>query len=169
MILTVSASSYGKRLEIITGLIGLIVLFLGVAWVFQGAHIASKSEYPIRAIFTHADGLDVGSDVRVGGVKVGTVSSVSIDPKTWQAVATFEVSNKIKLPIDSSAAVTSDSLLGGKYISLTPGGDEQMLGPDALMSDTQGSISLEALLSKFIFSVSDSLHRACIQPEAQTK
>lgn len=98
--------------------------------------------------------------MRLAGVTVGQVVQERVDPTTYKAEVTFTVRPDIKLPTDSAAIITSDSLLGGKYIALSPGGDDQTLKPNAMVNQTQGSISLEQLLSKFIFSVTDTLTRA---------
>jgi phospholipid/cholesterol/gamma-HCH transport system substrate-binding protein len=141
--------------EIITGAVVLILAagFLGYAVASTGH--TGVSGYSVTANFSSIDGLTVGSDVRLAGVKVGAVSAASIDPKTYQAVVVMGVEPSIKLPKDTSASVTSDGLLGGKYIALSPGGDEQMIPPGGAITATQGSVSLEELLGKFIFSVTD--------------
>src|SRR5438445_331736 len=77
------------------------------------------------AKFDRIDGLSVGSDVRVAGVKVGSISATAVDPKTFQANVAFTVQPSLKIPRDSSAEVTSDGLLGGKFIALVPGGDDK--------------------------------------------
>ena len=113
----------------------------------------ATSGYTLHARFDHIDGLGVGADVRLAGVKVGSVNEERIDPRTFQAVVSLSVRNDIKLPKDSAAIITSESLLGGKYLSLQPGGDETMLQPGETITITQSSVSLEELLGKFIFSI----------------
>ena len=88
-------------------------------------------------------------------MRVGGVTSERIDPASFQAVVTFTIDDSIKLPDDSSAQVTSDGLLGGVYLGLVPGGSEKVLPPGGTVQITQGAVSLEDLLGKFIFSVSD--------------
>jgi phospholipid/cholesterol/gamma-HCH transport system substrate-binding protein len=127
--------------------------FLGYAIASTGR--SGGSGYPISARFSSIDGLGEGSDVRLAGVKVGSVAATSIDPKTYQAVVTMQVEPSVQLPKDTSAAVTSDGLLGGKYIALSPGGDDAMIPSGGAITVTQGSVSLEQLLGKFIFSVTD--------------
>ncbi|GBQ26592.1 outer membrane lipid asymmetry maintenance protein MlaD [Gluconacetobacter azotocaptans] len=119
-----------------------------------------ESGYRLAASFAHVDGLSVGSDVRLAGVTVGQVVDEQVDPASFKANVTFTVRPDIRLPTDSAAIITSDSLLGGKYIALSPGGNDAMLHPGATITETQGSISLEQLLSRFIFSVTDSMTRA---------
>jgi phospholipid/cholesterol/gamma-HCH transport system substrate-binding protein len=136
-------------------LIGAVVLLVAVGFLAYAIEHSGRSATPgylLYARFDHIDGLSVGSDVRVAGVKVGTVTSAVIDPKTYQAVVGMTVRDDLKLPKDSSAVVTSESLLGGKYLALAPGGDEAMLQPGQNITITQGSINIEDLLGKFIFS-----------------
>ena len=140
-------------LEVVTGAAVLVVAagFLAYAVAHSGRSVSSG--YTLQARFEHIDGLAPGSDVRIAGVKVGTVISEQIDPKTFQAVVSLTVRDDVQLPKDSSAEITSESLLGGKYISLSPGGEEAILKPGQTITITQSSISLEQLLGKFIFSV----------------
>jgi phospholipid/cholesterol/gamma-HCH transport system substrate-binding protein len=110
----------------------------------------------LYANFDHIDGLGVGADVRLAGVKVGSVNQEHIDPQSFQAVVALTVRDDIKLPKDTAAIVTSESLLGGKYLSLQPGGDTTMLQPGQSITITQSSVSLEELLGKFIFSMTSA-------------
>jgi phospholipid/cholesterol/gamma-HCH transport system substrate-binding protein len=141
--------------EVLAGVLVLVVAagFLAYALATSGA--ARVPGYGLSAQFDRIDGLTVGSDVRMAGVKVGAVTATSIDPKTYMAVVDFTVQKDIALPTDSSATIASQSLLGGKYLSLVPGGSEQMIPPGGAVTITQGSVSLEDLLGKFIFSVTD--------------
>lgn len=148
-------------IELITGIVVLALLgVMLVAAVVGEGRKTDTTGYRLHAEFSHIDGLGVGSDVRLAGVTVGQVLSERVNPATFKAEVTFSVHPDIKLPTDSAAIITSDSLLGGKYIALSPGGDEHMMAANATISETQGSISLEQLLSKFIFSVTDTLTRA---------
>jgi phospholipid/cholesterol/gamma-HCH transport system substrate-binding protein len=137
---------------------GAIVLAVAVAFLgYAVAHTgrSSVSGTTLNARFDHIDGLAVGSDVRMAGVKVGSVSATTVDPQTYQAVVRFTVDPSIKVPTDSSAEITSDGMLGGKYLSVSPGGSDKILADGGTITITQGSVSLEQLLGKFIFSVSD--------------
>ncbi len=141
--------------ELIAGFAVLVVAvgFLGYAMVHSGR--TATSGYTLNAAFERIDGLNPGSDVRVAGVKVGRITNASIDPKSYQAQISFTVQDNIKLPTDSSAEITSDGLLGGKVLSLVPGGNDKMLGDGGRITITQSAASLEDLLGKFIFSVGD--------------
>ena len=141
--------------ELAAGAVVLLVAagFLGYAVVHTGR--ATVSGYALHARFDRIDGLAAGSDVRLAGVKVGTVSATAIDPKTYQAIVRFTVAPDMRLPVDSSAQVTSDGLLGGKFLALVPGGDDKMLPDGGEVTITQSALSLEDLLGKFIFNVAD--------------
>jgi phospholipid/cholesterol/gamma-HCH transport system substrate-binding protein len=138
--------------EVLIGAVVLLVAAGFLAYAIAHSGRSATSGYLLYARFDHIDGLSVGSDVRVAGVKVGTVASAVIDPKTYQAVVGMTVRDDLKLPKDSSAVITSESLLGGKYLALAPGGDDAMLQPGQDITITQGSINIEDLLGKFIFS-----------------
>lgn len=138
--------------EVATGLLVLVVAaaFLAYAVVHTGR--GGGSGYDLHASFDHIDGLNVGADVRLAGVKVGSVTAEAIDLKSFLATITFTVANDLHLPDDSSAEITSDGLLGGKYLSIGPGGSATLLKPGGTVTVTQGSISIEHLLGKFIFN-----------------
>ena len=139
--------------ETLAGAVVLVVAlgFLGYAVANTGR--TPVSGYSLLARFDRIDGLAVGADVRVAGVKVGSITAARVNPQTFQAEVAFTVQNAVKLPRDTSAEITSDGLLGGKYLSLVPGGDDRMLAAGGIVTITQSAISLEQLLGKFIFSV----------------
>ena len=141
--------------ETLTGAVVLIVAvsFLGYAVANTGR--TPVSGYTLHASFERIDGLAVGADVRLAGVKVGSIASARVDPKTYQAEVTFTVQDAVKVPRDTSAEITSDGLLSGKYLALVPGGEEAMIAPGGTVTITQSAVSLEQLLGKFIFSVSN--------------
>ena len=141
--------------ETLTGAVVLVIA--GGFLVFAIAHSGERagSGYPLTARFQRIDGLGVGSDVRVAGVKVGSVTATAIDPKSFEAVVTLTVADDIKLPTDSGAVITSDGLLGSKYLALSPGGDDHDLAPGGVVKITQSSINIEDLLGKFVFSMAN--------------
>jgi phospholipid/cholesterol/gamma-HCH transport system substrate-binding protein len=100
--------------------------------------------------------LTVGADVKIGGVVVGHVSSEALDPVTYASVITLNINNNIQIPDDSSAAVTSDSLLGSDFVNVSPGGSTSMLKPGAAFATTQSAVNIGDLLGKFIFSIGGS-------------
>ena len=139
--------------EILTGAAVLLVAAGFLAYAVAHSGRSGSTGYPLVARFERIDGLVVGAEVRISGVKVGTVMSAEIDPKTFLATVTLTVRDDIKLPKDTSAEIISESLLGGKFLSLTPGGADAVLGAGQTITITQSSISLEQLLGKFIFSM----------------
>jgi phospholipid/cholesterol/gamma-HCH transport system substrate-binding protein len=155
--------------EIATGAIVLLVAFGFLGYAVANTGRGSVSGYELNARFDHIDGLGAGNDVRLAGVKVGSVIGTHIDDSTYQAVVNFSVESGLQLPKDTAAEITSDGLLGGKYLSLAPGGSTTMFQPGQTITITQGSVSLEQLLGKFIFSVTDmvSAVQQTIKPAAQ--
>jgi phospholipid/cholesterol/gamma-HCH transport system substrate-binding protein len=143
--------------EVLTGAVVLIVAvgFLGYAIAHSGQTGISGKGYPLHARFSSIAGLNIGSDVRMAGVKIGVVDTASIDPKTYLADVKMTISNGVELPTDSSITVASESLLGGEYLSVQPGASETVLKPGQTIQYTQGAVSLQDLLGKFIFSATN--------------
>ena len=138
--------------EIATGAVVLLVAggFLVFAVANTGRHLGAAG-YNLNAAFDHVDGLSPGADVRIAGVKIGSVNSIQFDPKTYQADVNFSVAKAVSLTTDSSATVSTDGLLGGKYLALATGGENKNLAPGGTITITQGSVNLEALIGKYIF------------------
>jgi phospholipid/cholesterol/gamma-HCH transport system substrate-binding protein len=140
--------------NIIEALIGALVLLVGI-WFVVFAYGRTErggmdDAYTLTARFPNASGVSVGTDVRVSGLKVGTVVGQDLDPQTYQALVRFQVERDVKLPLDTSAAITSEGILGGNYIALTPGGDAEMLAEGDEITDTQGSVDLMSLIGSVI-------------------
>lgn len=139
-------------IETITGAVVLATAAIFLVYASEHSQINVDDGYKLNAHFSNATGLATGSDVRVGGVKIGVVSGMSLDPETYQAVVMMEIKPEIKIPADSSAAIASSGLLGDKFVALEPGGDEKMLEPGGKIEFTQSSVSLEEMIGKFMFS-----------------
>lgn len=141
--------------EMATGAVILAValLFLGYAVLNSGRGSVGGDGIRLTARFDRIDGLANGADVRIAGVRVGSVVDSRIDPQTFGAELTMRVDRNLQLPDDTSAEVTSEGLLGGRYVSLVPGGSDKVLADGGRITQTQGSVSLESLLGRFIFSV----------------
>ncbi len=137
--------------ETLTGLvvIGLAVAFFTFAYSLGGVGKGSGG-YTIIAEFENTAGISTGSDVRMSGVKIGTVLTQELDPTSYQAVLKLSVDPKIKLPNDSTAKITSEGILGGNFVALEVGGSETMLANGDKIENTQGSIDLFGLISQFI-------------------
>jgi phospholipid/cholesterol/gamma-HCH transport system substrate-binding protein len=143
-------------IETVMGGVVLIVAALFVFIAFQSGTVSAPSGYQITAEFDDASGLGPGSEVRMSGVKIGTVHSQELDPDTFVAVVTLNISESIKLPRDTSARIIADGLLGSNFIALEPGGDEETIAPGEEITFTQGSINVVDLLGRFIFSAAEA-------------
>src|ERR1700733_13273784 len=109
----------------------------------------SLSGYEINAKIPKADGLAVGTDVRLAGIKIGTVTDLTLDPKSYLVTVHMNIRNDIKLPVDSSVLVTQTGFLGGQYLSITPGGDDKMMSAGSFFENAQGSIDVMGLVNRF--------------------
>lgn len=141
--------------NILETLMGAVVLAVAGGFLFfayKGSEIAVEKGYRLVASFTNIAGITLGSDVRIGGIKVGTVTNLSLDPERYDAVATLSIREGTHIPKDSSASIVSSGLLGDKYIQLTPGGDDAMLADGGKIDYTQSSVNLEEMIGKFMFS-----------------
>jgi phospholipid/cholesterol/gamma-HCH transport system substrate-binding protein len=148
-----SASRYDIA-ETLTGACVLLASIAVLTFAFFRSGIVDGSSYRLLADFDHIDGLGVGADVRIAGVKVGSVTDETLDPKSFLAIVSMTVQDGIQLPVDTGAVITSDSPLGVQYISLSIGGDVKILAPGQTITITQSAINLEQLLSNFISSAS---------------
>jgi phospholipid/cholesterol/gamma-HCH transport system substrate-binding protein len=138
-------------LETLLGAIVLIVAIVFLGFAYSASRLGDEPGYELTARFDRIDGLQRGSDVRIGGIKVGTVIDQRLDPATYRAEVRFTVQDGVEVPADSSVSVAMDGLLGGKYLSLVPGGDIEMLEPGDEVSLTQSAINLEDLIGHLIF------------------
>lgn len=139
--------------EVLAGGAVLAVAIGFLVFAAQGMGFgAAAGTYDLSASFQSAEGIKVGTDVRLAGVKVGTISKLDLNPQTFYADATLTLKNAVQLPLDSAALVSSEGLLGGNFIELRPGGAVEVLEPGAEIEDTQGSVSLIGLLMKFVGS-----------------
>jgi phospholipid/cholesterol/gamma-HCH transport system substrate-binding protein len=134
--------------------VAVALVFAVLAYYRTGA--AGNSGYEVNAKLAKVDGLAVGTDVRLAGIKVGSVSGLTLDPKTYLVTVHMDVRNDVKLPVDSSILVTQAGFLGGQYLSITPGGDDQMMAAGAFFENAQGSIDLMNLVGRFATGASTS-------------
>ncbi|WP_207102008.1 outer membrane lipid asymmetry maintenance protein MlaD [Paracoccus shandongensis] len=139
------------RAELLAGAAVLVAAAGFLAWGFGGG-LAPETGYEVRASFPDVDGIAVGTEVRLAGVKVGRVSDVQLNPDTYMADARLTIPADIALPADSAALIQSDGLLGGAYIQIQPGGSPENLAPGDEIEDVQGAVSLLALMMKFVDS-----------------
>ncbi|MGX9350873.1 outer membrane lipid asymmetry maintenance protein MlaD [Shimia sp. W99] len=108
------------------------------------------SGYALTASFRSIEGVSVGTDVRLAGVKIGTVTDITLNPATFRADAEFTVAEGVELPDDSAVVISSEGLLGGNYVEILPGGSPFNFAEGDEIEDTQSSVSLVSLLLKFV-------------------
>ena len=138
--------------ETLMGAFVLLVAFVFIVISYRSGNISAGSNaYKLTAKFREVGSIAIGSDIRVSGVKVGTVSDQNLDKNNYKAVLELDISNSVQLPKDSIASIVGDGLLGGKYVSLQPGGEEVFLKPGDEIKYTQDSVSIEQLIGKFAF------------------
>ena len=142
----------GNLVETLIGAVVLVVAGLFMVFAYSSANVRSNlGGYQLTAKFDKVDGLNVGSDVRLSGIKVGSVLSQELDPATYRALLRINVDAKVKLPDDSSAKIASEGLLGGNYLAIEPGGSETMLKAGNEIKFTQGSVNLMDLIRQAMF------------------
>ena len=137
-------------------IVGAFVIFLSVVFLFFGfstMKLQNSDNYNISALFNRIDGIKIGSDIRMSGIKIGTVASQELDNSSFEAKVLMSIDSKILIPEDSSAKITSDGLLGGNYISIEPGGSDIYLLNNEEIFFTQGSVDLIGLVGEALFSV----------------
>ena len=142
-----------NKLEVIIGAVVLAVALGFIVFVYQttSLSLSNSKHYNLIADFRSADGIHVGTDVRLAGVKVGTVSDLSLNVETYRAEAKLAIENQIDIPrSDSALTVSSEGLLGGNFIEIIPGASYDYMQPGDEFLDTQGSVSLVSLLLKFV-------------------
>lgn len=137
--------------EVLTGGAVLAVALGFLAWTAASTGAAARTDgYDLVASFRSAEGVREGTDVRLAGVKVGTVTDIALDPETYRARTVLTLADEVRIPLDSSAAVASEGLLGGTFVEIVPGGSFDYLAPGASFETTQGAVSLVSLLLAFV-------------------
>ena len=136
-------------------LVGAAVLAIAVGFAVFASRTAgfgsgAAASYPLHASFRSLEGVSEGSDVRLAGVKIGTVTEVVLNPETFRADTVVSVDSAIQIPDDSAIVIASEGLLGGNFVEIVPGGSPFAFEPGATVEDTQGAVSLISLLLKFV-------------------
>ena len=140
--------------QILESIIGAFVILVAVWFVFSVVTkteniLPRQNENTYHASFFDVSGIRIGTEVKLAGVSVGKVISVSLDTQTYLAKVSIVIDSEIKIPDDSEIIIASESLLGGNFVSITPGGSDIFLEPNDKFTFTQGSINLNNLLQKF--------------------
>lgn len=136
-------------LEMMLGAVVIVAALFFSILVFNISDGRSVEGYELIARFDSVDGLSEGSDVRLAGIKIGKVMSQSLDTETYLAIIKIVIDEQIKIPKDSVIQVVSESLLGGRYMSIIPGADESMLMPGEEIRYTQSAVNIETLITRF--------------------
>ena len=142
--------------EVIVGGLVLAAAVGFLVYAGEATGLAPQSGYDLTASFRAADGVTVGTDVRLAGVKIGTVTSLDLNMTTFRADVTLAIREDIDVPDDSAAIISSEGLLGGNFVEILPGGSFDNFEEGAEILDTQGSVSLISLLLKFVSGGSGS-------------
>lgn len=140
-------------IETIIGFVVLIIALLFLIFAYKtGSSITSSKGYQVTANFQSAEGIAVGSDVMISGIKIGSVKKITLDPNSFYASVYLNINDDVKIPKDSKAQVVTSGLLGGKYISIVPGNDDENLVANEEIRYTQSAINIESLINKIVFS-----------------
>lgn len=139
-------------------LIGALVVIIAFGFFLFAYNTSGKGEhsagYRVSAEFDNVEGVNVGTDIRMAGIKIGTVTAQALNPDNFQAVVTMSIDSNIKLADDTSAKVTSEGLLGAKFIALDAGGSETKLAEGGVINYTQGAVDIWSLISQAMFDKS---------------
>ena len=139
-----------NAVETVMGAVVLVVAALFLFFAYTRTQTHTVTGYDVSARFDRVDGLRTGGDVRISGIKVGTVTSQSLDPQTFLAVVHLTLDPSIKLPVDTIATITSTGLLGENYLALVPGNDEEYIKPGGTIDHTEPPINIFSLINKFV-------------------
>jgi len=140
-------------IETVLGAVVLVVAGFFLIFAYRSADLRKVEGYPLTAQFTNIGGLQVGNDVRISGVKVGSVTAQWLDPLKFLATVQLTLDPSIKLPRDTVALISSESLLGGKFLALEPGGDPDLIAAGGRIEYTQSNPGFEQLLGQVIYSL----------------
>lgn len=157
--------------EALVGGLVFVVFVFAVVFSYGARGIAEKaagSGYDVKATFNRIDGLGVGGEVRVGGVKVGTVTAVRLDDY-YRAIVTMHIAGAVELPDDSSAAIKTDGLFGSKYMEIEPGGDSKTLADGGTIEFAQDAVIVSDLLELIIAEGKARLAKEKNDTDDQTK
>lgn len=142
-----STVQIGVGLFLLIGLASISYLALRMG----DLRMLGQDQYDVIARFTSASGLRPGAYVEAGGVRVGEVAAITFDPKTYLAVVTLSVNRDVEISEDATASIQTSGIIGDKFVKISPGGSDTYLKPGMEIHETESSINLEELISKYIF------------------
>lgn len=140
-----------NAIETVMGAVVLVVAGLFIYFAATTTQLATVQGYPVTASFSGIGGLNVGSDVKISGVKIGTVTNRWLDPKTYAAIVSLTIDENVQIPVDTVAGISSEGPLGGKYVRLEPGTAATFITPGGMISKTRNYRSLEDQVGEIIF------------------
>lgn len=136
---------------VLAGIIAIAVLAIRIG----GGEFFGNDSYRLKARFTEIGGLNVGGNVEIAGVRVGTVKAITLDPEGFYALVDMQIESRYSLDDDTMASIRTKGIIGDKYVSLLPGGSGTRMKPGDLIVDTESAVDLEGLISKFAFGSLD--------------
>ena len=140
-----------NAIETVMGAVVLLVAGVFVFFAYDMAQVKAVEGYEVTALFYKIGGLNEGSDVRISGIKVGTVIDHELDSESYDARVRMTITREIKLPVDTVASIASEGLLGGKYVRLEPGTDKSFIKDGGTITKTKDFRSLEDQVGEIIF------------------
>jgi len=141
--------------ETAIGFVVILIAGLFLGYAYQSSNLGSPGGYEVSARFLSVGGLTTGADVRIGGVKVGSVTRLDLDRENFIAVVTLTIADNVRLPADTVVSVASDGLLGGRYVTLDPGTSKENLGAGGELIESRDVASIEDLLGRAIFVIAE--------------
>ena len=137
-------------------LVGIFLLIGIIAITFLALRIGdfqllNNQQYIIKAEFTSASGLKKGAHVEIAGVSVGKVTNIIFNPETYLAEVHIAIENSIQIHDDSIASLRTSGIIGDKFLKISPGGSDNIIEPNMIILETEPSINLEELISKYIY------------------
>lgn len=142
------------NINLIAGIFVLlgIAAFTYMAVTIGGARFGELPGYTLQARFTNISGLQLGAVVEAAGVRIGTVSAIDFDPDNYEAIVSMRINEGVPVQEDAIASIRTQGIIGEKFVKITPGGFEEILGDGSEIFETESAVSLEELVSKYIFS-----------------
>lgn len=143
-------------IETVLGAVVLVAAAMFLVFAYSVADLKAVTGYEVKATFLKVGGLERGSDVRLSGIDVGTVTGQTLNPETFQAQVVMSIEPGVRLPVDTEASIVSDGLLGGKYVNLIPGHAAERIAAGGVIGKTHDYQSLEDLVGQIIFLATNS-------------
>lgn len=145
-----------KPVETIMGLVVLVIALLFLGFAYNVTDLQVVEGYSVNAEFTKVGGLSIGSDVRINGIKVGTVTAQDLNNEDYTVRVTFSIASNVKLPKDSVATIVSDGLMGNKFVKIEPGKAKEYLADGDTFAKTKNFKTIEDMVGEIIYMVTGS-------------